>query len=99
MCCMDGETQYPKGDASTTHVLEIYNQPHLRRLRVHTRLPVVLPERVDEGLLAVAAAWYDIGTAGEMHHDPVVWALRDKTSWAAAVGVGVALLAASGVAP
>jgi EF-P beta-lysylation protein EpmB len=25
--------------------------PHLRRLRVHTRLPVVLPERVDEGLL------------------------------------------------
>lgn len=26
--------------------------PHLRRLRVHTRLPVVLPERVDEGLLA-----------------------------------------------
>ena len=26
--------------------------PHLRRLRVHSRLPVVLPERVDEGLLA-----------------------------------------------
>jgi EF-P beta-lysylation protein EpmB len=26
--------------------------PHLRRLRVHTRLPVVLPERVDEALLA-----------------------------------------------
>ncbi|HTL15511.1 MAG TPA: EF-P beta-lysylation protein EpmB [Thermomonas sp.] len=26
--------------------------PHLRRLRLHTRLPVVLPERVDEGLLA-----------------------------------------------
>jgi EF-P beta-lysylation protein EpmB len=25
--------------------------PHLRRLRVHTRLPVVLPERVDEALL------------------------------------------------
>ena len=27
--------------------------PHLRRLRIHTRLPVVLPERVDEDL----AAW------------------------------------------
>ncbi|MFD0727304.1 EF-P beta-lysylation protein EpmB [Lysobacter brunescens] len=27
--------------------------PHLRRLRIHTRLPVVLPERVDAGL----AAW------------------------------------------
>jgi EF-P beta-lysylation protein EpmB len=25
--------------------------PHLRRLRIHTRLPVVLPERVDEALL------------------------------------------------
>ena len=24
----------------------------------------------DEELFAVAAAWYDIGTAGEMHHDP-----------------------------
>ena len=26
--------------------------PHLRRLRIHTRLPVVLPERVDDALLA-----------------------------------------------
>jgi KamA family protein len=26
--------------------------PHLRRLRIHTRLPVVLPERVDAPLLA-----------------------------------------------
>lgn len=26
--------------------------PHLRRLRVHTRLPIVLPERVDQALLA-----------------------------------------------
>ena len=26
--------------------------PHLRRLRIHSRLPVVLPERVDERLLA-----------------------------------------------
>ncbi len=25
--------------------------PHLRRLRIHTRLPVVLPSRVDDGLL------------------------------------------------
>jgi EF-P beta-lysylation protein EpmB len=29
--------------------------PHIRRLRIHTRLPVVLPERVDAGLLA----WLD----------------------------------------
>lgn len=26
--------------------------PHIRRLRLHTRLPIVLPERVDAGLLA-----------------------------------------------
>ena len=26
--------------------------PHLRRLRLHTRLPIVLPERVDDALLA-----------------------------------------------
>ena len=26
--------------------------PHIRRLRIHTRLPVVLPERVDAGLVA-----------------------------------------------
>ena len=30
--------------------------PHLRRLRIHTRLPVVLPERVDDELLAWLAA-------------------------------------------
>lgn len=33
MCCMDGDTKYPKGDVNTHHALEIYNQPHLRRLR------------------------------------------------------------------
>ncbi|WP_374603741.1 EF-P beta-lysylation protein EpmB [Arenimonas sp.] len=30
--------------------------PHVRRLRLHTRLPVVLPERVDEELLAWLAS-------------------------------------------
>ena len=30
--------------------------PQLRRLRIHTRLPVVLPERVDTGLLELLAA-------------------------------------------
>lgn len=31
---------------------ELATIPHLVRLRVHSRLPVVLPERVDDGLLA-----------------------------------------------
>jgi EF-P beta-lysylation protein EpmB len=30
--------------------------PHVARLRIHTRLPVVLPSRVDSGLLGVLAA-------------------------------------------
>jgi EF-P beta-lysylation protein EpmB len=29
--------------------------PHVRRLRIHSRLPVVLPSRVDDGLVAVLA--------------------------------------------
>ena len=31
---------------------ELDQIPHLQRLRIHTRLPIVLPERVDAGLLA-----------------------------------------------
>jgi EF-P beta-lysylation protein EpmB len=31
--------------------------PHLTRLRLHTRTPIVLPSRVDEGLLALLAPW------------------------------------------
>lgn len=31
--------------------------PHVKRLRLHTRTPVVLPERVDAGLLALLAPW------------------------------------------
>lgn len=41
---------------STTKLAELSAQlatiPHLRRLRIHTRLPVVLPERVDAELIA-----------------------------------------------
>jgi EF-P beta-lysylation protein EpmB len=29
----------------------LHELPHLRRLRIHTRLPIVLPDRVDDGLL------------------------------------------------
>ena len=30
--------------------------PHLRRLRIHSRLPIVVPERIDEGLLGWLSA-------------------------------------------
>ncbi|HDY85009.1 hypothetical protein LCGC14_0644440 [marine sediment metagenome] len=33
-------------------VLDLEKIPHLKRLRIHTRLPVVLPERVDQHLLS-----------------------------------------------
>jgi sulfatase maturation enzyme AslB (radical SAM superfamily) len=32
-CCMDGKAEYPIGDASKSHLLEIYNHPEFRRLR------------------------------------------------------------------
>lgn len=35
-CCMDGKAEWPIGDVTQDHVLEIYNQPHYRRLRETT---------------------------------------------------------------
>lgn len=37
-------------------VNDLQKIPHLKRLRIHTRLPVVLPERVDEHLLSWLAS-------------------------------------------
>ena len=34
---------------------ELEELPHLRRLRIHSRLPVVLPERIDAGLVEMLA--------------------------------------------
>jgi EF-P beta-lysylation protein EpmB len=31
--------------------------PHLQRLRLHTRLPIMLPDRVDRGLLDLLGSW------------------------------------------
>ncbi|MFO1083926.1 MAG: radical SAM protein [Reyranellaceae bacterium] len=32
-CCMDGDAEHPIGDASKSHLLEIYNRPDYRKLR------------------------------------------------------------------
>ena len=41
------------GDARLVKITDaIANVPHVQRIRVHTRQPIVLPSRVDEGLLA-----------------------------------------------
>lgn len=63
--------------------------PHLRRLRVHSRLPVVLPERVDERLLG----WLT-GT----HLRPVlVIHANHPAELDAGVAAGLSRLAAAGV--
>ncbi len=33
LCCMDGRAQYPIGDVSKQHVLEVFNAPEYRRMR------------------------------------------------------------------
>ena len=33
LCCMDGQAEFPIGDVSKQHVLEVYNAPEFRRLR------------------------------------------------------------------
>ena len=32
-CCMDGKAEYPIGDAGSTHLLDIYNDPAYRMYR------------------------------------------------------------------
>lgn len=45
--------------ATDSHLAELASAvagiPHVSRLRIHTRLPVVIPDRVDDGLLAALA--------------------------------------------
>lgn len=38
LCCMDGQAEWPLGDVRRQHVLEVYNSPAYRRLRVESRL-------------------------------------------------------------
>lgn len=33
LCCMDGRCEYPTGDVSKQHVLEVFNSPNFRRMR------------------------------------------------------------------
>lgn len=63
--------------------------PHLRRLRIHSRLPVVLPERIDEGLIA----WL----SGLPWPVTVVIHANHANEFDAAVDVALARLRAAGV--
>jgi EF-P beta-lysylation protein EpmB len=43
-------------DASLHELFQVFGRiPHVKRLRVHTRLPVVIPERVTDGLISAIA--------------------------------------------
>jgi L-lysine 2,3-aminomutase len=66
--------------------------PHLRRLRVHTRLPVVLPERVDDALVA----WLE-ASAGRGLAPVVVLHANHPREVSAAVAAAVARLRRAGV--
>jgi len=62
--------------------------PHIDRLRLHTRLPIVLPERVDDGLLEVL---------GQLRRPPVVVVHSNHAAEINAdVGTACAALAALG---
>ena len=50
-----GDPLLADDDALAGIVAALARIPHVRRLRIHSRLPVVLPSRVDDGLLAVLA--------------------------------------------
>lgn len=66
--------------------------PHVRRLRVHTRLPIVLPERVDEELLAwIAALPWPVAVVVHANHAQEFDASVDNALLALR-GVGAALL-------
>lgn len=58
------EIIYSGGDplaSSDKHLAWLSTQiaqiPHIKRLRIHTRLPVVLPQRIDDGLLTWLNDW------------------------------------------
>ncbi|MFT4196425.1 MAG: EF-P beta-lysylation protein EpmB [Pseudoxanthomonas sp.] len=66
--------------------------PHLRRLRIHSRLPVVLPERVDAGLLRwLAALPWPVAVVLHANHANEFDAAVDA-ALAALRGAGVSLL-------
>ncbi len=56
--------------------------PHIRRLRIHTRMPVVLPQRIDDELLAwlTELPWRTVVVIHTNHaneiDDTVAWGLR-----------------------
>ncbi|MGA9342040.1 MAG: EF-P beta-lysylation protein EpmB [Rhodanobacteraceae bacterium] len=53
--------------------------PHLRRLRIHTRLPVVLPERVDDRLLDWIASlpWKCVVVLHANHANELDWSVEN----------------------
>jgi EF-P beta-lysylation protein EpmB len=73
-------------DSLTTALASI---PHIRRLRVHTRQPIVLPSRVDAGLLAwiERLPWPVVFVLHSNHANEIDADVRDACSRLRALGV------------
>jgi L-lysine 2,3-aminomutase len=63
--------------------------PHVRRLRVHTRLPIVLPARVSEGLIGWirGLGWPLVVVLHANHANEIDTAVQDACAWLRDSGV------------
>jgi EF-P beta-lysylation protein EpmB len=63
--------------------------PHVKRLRIHSRVPVVLPERVDSGLLGwlQASRLQPVLVIHSNHPNEIDRAVRDAMQWLRSVGI------------
>lgn len=41
--------------------------PHIKRLRIHSRLPIVIPARITDALVGLLFSFYAANLAGESH--------------------------------
>lgn len=63
--------------------------PHLQRLRIHTRTPVVIPERLDDGLLALLGdqRWHSVVVLHANHPRELSSALLSRCQQARRLGI------------
>ena len=92
------EVIYSGGDplASSNSQLSWLNQqiaviPHIKTLRIHTRLPVVLPQRIDAGLLELLQQWpgKKVVVIHSNHANELDDSVKDAISKLKAIGVTV----------
>jgi len=91
----DGATISAMGIASgfvSSLVLALYIQGHMSM--THFAQPLFLWALPGLVVYWLCRVWM-LAARGEMHDDPLVWALRDRVSWIVAAGVAIAFLMAA----